>query len=380
VILSHAAAAMNIDVTKKIWLWLVLAAGLGARFWCATLGHNYDLDSYRIVADLMAAGKNVYAGTDRYNYGPVWFNVIHLLDWLAGHDAKIFRWLLVGVLSAADAGIFFVLRQKFGVRAAVFFFLNPVSIIITGYHNQFDNVAVLLGLAAVLVYGDDHDAPLNRRKWQGLFLLSLSLMTKHVFFLFPLWLAVKQRGFWQKVLVVIVPAAIFLAGFIPYWPAGHQGIMDNVFAYHSHESKLFYNFFLPAMVTWMFDSRTVWMALIIIFALVCRRRPSLESLLIYTGLLVATSPATTNQYLAIPIAMASAFPNPLFWLYSFASTVHLCTDSAAPHFGKYAFTNYDDLAIYTLTFALVWFFWREPIRAAARFWWLEAAAQFKRQP
>ena len=66
-----------------VWICAVLVAGTIARFWAGTLGHNFDFDSYRVVADLMAQGKNVYASTDRYNYGPVWFTVIHALDVLA---------------------------------------------------------------------------------------------------------------------------------------------------------------------------------------------------------------------------------------------------------------------------------------------------------
>ena len=206
-------------------IWLVLLTGLAARFWVATCGHNFDFDSYRIVADLMAQGKNVYASTDRYCYGPGWFTVIHLLDALAGHRADIFRWLLIGFLSAADVAIALMLWRQFGLLAAAFFFLNPVSIIITGYHNQFDNVAICLGLLAVIRFGDDFEKPLSGRKWSALLLLGLSLTTKHVFFMFPFWLAVKQRGLLQKCLIVAVPTVIFLASFLPYWSVGHAGII-----------------------------------------------------------------------------------------------------------------------------------------------------------
>jgi len=66
----------------------------------------------------------------------VWFQLIHLLDVAAGHDPQVFRELLVGFLSAADVGIFWVLWRKFGRLAATLFFWNPVSIMITGFNNQ----------------------------------------------------------------------------------------------------------------------------------------------------------------------------------------------------------------------------------------------------
>ncbi len=42
----------------------------------SSLGHTYDFDSYRLVANAITYGKNVYAWTPRYNYGPVWFNLL----------------------------------------------------------------------------------------------------------------------------------------------------------------------------------------------------------------------------------------------------------------------------------------------------------------
>jgi hypothetical protein len=208
--------------TARRWGWLpvVLAVGLTARFWAGTCGHNYDLGSYWVVVDLVEHGQNVYAGTNRYNYGPVWFHLLHLFDWLAGGNSAGFRFLIIGFLSAADALIAWILWRKFGRLVAAWFFLNPVSIMITGYGNQFDNVAILLGLWAVLLLGDDFEGPIDRRKFAGLVVLGLSLMTKHVFFAFPFWLAVRQRGLWQKGVVLLVPVAVFLAGFAPYWAGG----------------------------------------------------------------------------------------------------------------------------------------------------------------
>ncbi len=185
------------------WVLAVLAAGLAARFWVGRFGVNFDFDSYRIVIDLIRHGQNVYAGTTRYNYGPVWFNVLNLLDWLARHEIHRFRLVLTAFLSLVDAGIFWVLWQHCGKWPATFFFLNPISIIVTGMHNQFDNFAVLLGLLAVIRFGDDSENPVDARKFSALLLLGISLMTKHVLFLFPLWLAVRQRGLIQKTIVLL---------------------------------------------------------------------------------------------------------------------------------------------------------------------------------
>jgi hypothetical protein len=345
------------------WLIAVLATGLAARFWISTWGYDYDFDSYRIVTGLMAQGQNVYAGTDRYNYGPVWFNVLHVLDWLAGHDAVVFRRLLIGVLSAADIGIFYLLWRKFGRLPATIFFLNPVSIIITGYQNQFDNVAILLGLWAVLLFGDDFEKPLDRRKFSGLALLGLSLVTKHVLFVFPFWLAVKQRGLLQKFLIMAVPTAIFLAGFVPYWSAGHAGIIANVFEYQSSSAVrgYFYNQLVPEFFRFLASSKVYWLLFLTLFAFLCRRRPGLPSLLVYTGVLVATSPAISNQYLAIPAALACVELGPFFIAYLALASLHLSVDFCGPHLFKSIPGGFADIATACLFFALVWMMWRPAI-------------------
>jgi hypothetical protein len=343
-----------------LWLGLVLIAGLTARFAVGTFGHNFDFDSYRIVTGLMAQGKNVYANTERYNYGPVWFNLLHLLDALAGHDPRIFRWLLTGVLSAADVGIFFVLLRQFGRVAATAFFLNPVSIIITGYHNQFDNLAILLGLWAVLLFGGEFEKPPARRQFLALILLGFSLMTKHLLFAFPFWLALKQKGLGHKCVVVLVPLAVFALGFVPYWPGGGQGIRDNVFHYHSKEADFFYNFFVPGGFQMMFGPSVMWLFMLGLFAFICRKKSALESLLIYTVVLVATSPATTNQYFAIPVAFTAVFINFFTVCYTLAATYHLCVDFNGLHLGKFP-VSYADIGIYILCLALIWTLWRQPI-------------------
>jgi hypothetical protein len=339
---------------------LILAAGVTARFCISTFGQNHDLDSYQIVADLMAQGKNVYANTERYNYGPVWFNVIHLLDVLAGHDRHVFRWLLVGVLSAVDAGIFFVLLRKYGLVPATVFFLNPVSMIVTGFHNQFDDLAILLGLWAVLLFGEEFGKPAGRRQWLALVLLGLSLMTKHLLFAFPFWLAVKQKGRLQKCVVILVPLVVFSLGFLPYWHGGGQGIMENVFHYRSLRTYFFYKFFVPEGFQYLASPAAMWLLMLGLFAFICRKKNAVESLLIYTAVLVAASPATTNQYFAIPVAFAAVFINFFTIAYTIAATYHLCVDFNGLHLQGNP-TYYGDLGIYILSFAIVWIFWRQNI-------------------
>jgi hypothetical protein len=350
--------------SKPGWLFFaVLVAGIAARLLVATCGHDYDMDSWQIVAKLADRGDNVYASTDRYNFAPGWFHVLHALNLLAGHNPTVFRYLVAGFLSLGDVGIFFILWRRFGKTAGCWFFLNPISVIITGYQCNFDNLAVLLGLLAVLLMGDEFDRPVSRRKLLGLFVLGLSLVIKHVFFAFPFWLAVKQKGMLQKLVVILIPVFIFALSFVPYWHAGSQGIVQNVFRYRSFTTEFFYRMFVPMFVQFMFNSQTVWFFLLAIFAFIYRQKNTVEFLLLYTCVLVAASPANINEYLAIPGPFVATHLNPFTILYTAVGTLHLLADVNGLHLTGLSRTICIDIAIYLLCLGLVWVTWRQNIMA-----------------
>lgn len=305
---------------------LVVFVGLLLRLLVAFRGHNFDFDSFVIVVKNLDQGLNVYASTTRYNYGPVWFILLRFLYIIAGRDLMIFRFVLTTFLSLVDVSIFYVLLKRFGTRAACLFFLNPVSILITGYHSQFDNLAIFLGMLSVLLFGNHFEQPVRGKKFLALLVLGISLMTKHLLFVFPLWLAIKQKGFFQKLLVALIPVLIFLLSFIPFLREGADGILQNVFLYDSWNNEYFYRLFVPALVREWLTSTMIWLILLVSFAVFFRKRAGFEALLLYTCILVGTSPAITNQYLAIAIPYISVYPNPFFLLYTLIATWHLAVD------------------------------------------------------
>lgn len=305
---------------KRIVKIAVIALiGIAARFWVSQRGYNADFVSWQTVANIANSGGNVYAETRYYNYGPVWVNCLHLFVNIshlfpANHDI-IFRWMLVGFLALADVGIFVILCQRFSLGIASIFFLNPISVIITGYHNQFDNVAIFLGLCAVILIGDDSVPPfVTKRKLLGLALLGCSLMTKHIFFFFPAWIAVKQKTRLAKLLSLSLPVIIFLLGFLPYWSTGKAGILRNVFHYSSAAFPVFYDLFLPDIIKIFFTSMHVWLFLLVFFAFFCKPTSEIESLLFYTGVFFMASPSTAIQYLVIPLPLVARYYKNVFFI------------------------------------------------------------------
>lgn len=344
---------------------MVLAAGIAARLFVATLGHDYDFESWVINAKI-PMWSNVYASTFRYNFAPGWFLVLHVLYFLAGHDPGAFRYVVPGFLSLADAGIFYILWRKFGKLAGCWFFLNPISIIVSGYQNNFDNIAIFTGLLAAFLIKDEFEKPLSRQRVLGLMLLGISLVLKHVFFAFPFWLALKQRGFGQKLLVILIPVGIFFLSFVPYWPGGKEEIIQNVFLYRSLTTSFFYHMILPQFVQFMAGSQAIWFFCMVVFAFIYRQKTTLETMFLYLCIMVATAPANINEYLAIPLCFVVTNPNFLTILYTFFGSLHLLVDYNGLHLKNMGTTYCLDMAIYTLFLALVWVTWKQGITAAAK--------------
>ncbi|MDQ4125733.1 MAG: hypothetical protein M3134_09065 [Actinomycetota bacterium] len=295
------------SVARALAIPVVLVVGVGLRYWVSTLGSNFDLESYGIVADIVDRGGNVYAETERYNYGPIWFYVLGFLRGLSelfSDPAGAFRALLIGLLTLADVGIWVVLHRRYGRIAGFLFFLNPVSIIITGYHNQFDNVAILVGLLAMVVYATSF-VP-------GLLLLGLSLTVKHVLLVFPLWLAIKEKGLERKLTALVVPIAMLVFSFVPFLPEGREGIVSNVVLYRGHDNAPFWHGVLPVQLQPLISPFVLFAGATLVLGFVWRRRSHLDLVLLYLLALVVFAPSIANQYLAIAIPAVAAFPSAFF--------------------------------------------------------------------
>ncbi|HEX4350287.1 MAG TPA: hypothetical protein VH251_07860, partial [Verrucomicrobiae bacterium] len=164
---------------------------------------------------------------------------------------------------------------------------------------------------------------------------------------------------WQKMVVLVVPCACFLAGFAPYWAVAHREIIQHVFCYETVPGGFIYKYFIPQCIQFCWDSRTVWYGLLILFAFICRARNGFESLLIYTAVLVVFSPYLNNSYLVIVMALAAVYPNALFLIYMATSAFCIWADYRnGPRVWMGLETRHDDFATYLLFFSLCWLLWR----------------------
>ncbi len=317
---------------RYIVFGIVLALGFVLRIILSRLGHNYDLESYWIVGEIVAKGGNVYAETHRYNYGPIWFYILGVVYWFTdrfGQGFDFFGLVIAMFLSLVDIGIFYILYKKYSLLAASLFFLNPVSLIITGYHRQFDNLAIFLGLVAIHVLDRRSDS--MKKVLVASLILGLSITIKHVFFLLPIWLffADEIKGLKSRLLLLFIPFILFFASFLPFWAVGSSGIIQNVFLYKSFNNAPFWFMFAPAPLYDLLASKKVFIVLLVMFGFLLRKLSIFKLTLVYLICLVTFSPAIANQYLAIPLSAMAAYPNFFFVLYSYLTTVLLLKDQAA---------------------------------------------------
>jgi hypothetical protein len=325
--------------------WTVATLGLGValRLAAASQGHNFDMDCWRSWADLAARGGTIYLDTAAHPsgapfqlawiYGPVWFYLLHGLDLLPsfGVDPSTSLSMKIAIfLTAVDVGIFAFLRHRYSALVATLFFLNPISIVITGFHRQFENLAILVALLSVASFRSD-------KGWRPRILASLglgvSLSVKHILFAFPLWLAFRERSWSARITVVAIPYALFLSGFAFYLPGGWDGIVRGVFLYRSLDNAPFWAMFAPHALFVVAPKILLYLSALILVGVWCHEKAPLDGLLIYLVSMVVFSSAIANQYLAIPVVSAAVLWNWGYALYAVAGSVFLAVHPQELYWG-----------------------------------------------
>lgn len=336
----------GVTVPKCVALISLVIIAVGIRLILAGPRHNFDFNSWVIVADIMNRGGNVYAETTRYNYGPIWSWLLHAIDsisrrWFGDSGARL-RLGVAALLSLVDLGLFAVIWRRYDLPRAIAALLSPIAILISGYHGQFDNLALLLGMLAVLLYESDEQnvpGPSGITKWRfgGYVMLGLSLMAKHILFLFPLWLAIRERTWRARLWAVWLPFAVFLSGFLAYMPQGRTGIITNVFHYRSVANAPLWNAMFASAVGAVVTPMQFFLGALLGAGYLTKRWSTMDALLWYTLVLVCFAPAVSNQSLAIVVPAIAVFTNLPFLLYIAVATLLLVggSDGLLPQVGPF---------------------------------------------
>ncbi len=309
---------------------MVLCSGAALRIWLSTLAWNFDLVSWWIVANLVNEGRNVYVETARLPYGPIWAGIAWLALWiqqaLGFTGMTSFHVLVAGFLTIVDIGIAITLARVCGYLPAVLFSLCPVSLLITGYHSQIDNIAILLAFWSwrLMEGRSERAGQPDDIIWPAV-LMGLSLATKHVFAFFPLWMLLwRSQPMKHRLLYAGIAYAIFLGSFLPYvlTPEGFAGVKAHVFMYRGYEryGNALVPRLIPVPALW---SRAFEAGMAGAGFMIARWAPR-EMFFLYPVALVTLAPSIHDQYLAIPIISFAAYWKHLpMWAYVLTATAAL---------------------------------------------------------
>jgi len=324
----------------------------GARLWVSQRGVTFDFESYVIVSDLVLQGLNVYEHTERYNYGPLWSLLLGTFRFLAP-DPVNFHLLLVLFLTAVDIVIALQLRA-ISWWASYLFLLNPISLIVSGYYLQFDNLTLAIGIAAIRSH------TLARRPAfvsGGIF--ALSLMMKHSLIFLPVCLVLYEPTR-RAMTVAVVAYAGFLLSFVPYLnERSFSPIMRNVFLYQSGKNPGLVKGILEA---WGFQLEAISYAFVLLIGvlaiLTCiKERTPFKVFGVYCAAVFTLLPGMAAQYLVYPLMLWVQAPrNGYLLLYILLGTATLLSISPGLILFDHRFFRLAMLQIFTgaalLSFAL----------------------------
>lgn len=143
---------------------------------------RYDIDSFRIVGDLLRGGGDIYAQPERYPYLPFQAYLFATAGWLADVTPLSFLLLVKLPQIAADAGIAALLLTwpgggaKRNRKLATVYALNPATMLIASIHGQFDSLPLFfLVLSAWLLLRLE---PGDRRAVFAGLALGVAILTK----------------------------------------------------------------------------------------------------------------------------------------------------------------------------------------------------------
>lgn len=334
-------ARLNRGIEQTSLPLLVLFLGISMRFLQLLSGTNYDFESYKITADSVLDGRPPWMSL-RYNYGISWSLLLALFKLFSFDVDFVFRILIVIFLTLIDFLIARQLKSLFGLKVSIVFFLNPISIIVTGHYMQFDNVAILFGIygiVAVKKYLSSGETVFFSR---ALFWFSLSLITKHNLVLFLPWLFFLNLSLIKKLKIIFLPMVVFVLHFTPFFiysEASRESVLSSVFKYWSANNAPFWKFWFPnkefAEGLGDFNSwhhGRLWMLLMVISVSLVgfySRKQSLERrFAMFTIALITFSSAITSQFLVIAAIGSSVFFSLLFGLYLLSGGFFLLGDPA----------------------------------------------------
>ncbi len=325
---------------RRSVLVIVFVGGLSIRLLLAALFYGSgDVNIWGFFANFWPAGKSPYESFF-YNYAPPWYWIISLMGAVSRATEWPFYFLIKCPLILGDLALFALIYRgakklsngdsRAALVAGSAFFLNPVSIILTGCHGAFDNLSilfVLLGWYAFCFY------PAGRNTLAGTFFFAFGVCVKHFNILLAPAFAFRQKNLFHKLLVLAAAPALLALMVLPYAGSGIDTVLHNMFGWSLHagywgwsgficRSALFFTGIDLIQKPWfgMIDNfnLVVYVAIFLASIYWAKRRDLLDSLLLVFLLFYTFTTQIAPQYTLWILPLAALRPNRFFYAYSLA--------------------------------------------------------------
>ena len=334
ILVSLAACLLIILHRKKdgessngvLTLILLVANGTLIRLLLAYVCYgNYDMKTWELIADIAMSGGNVYAETARYQTSPLAFYLIGGLKYFQLHVAALpFHFVVRSFLTLIDLltliCLGFIAKQEGTpvTNPALLFYFNPVSFLLTGYHGQIENVAVLSLVTGILCYYRLRARPLVA-KWVLWAFATLALIVKHNIlcqFLSCINASTPDRK--KQALLILMSFTAFGISFLPFWNDGAQGIINNVVRYGSTPGI----YGITSLIN-IPGLKYCFMIGALVFPLLLQGDDIIEDCMIGGLFLLVFITGIGIQYFVLPIAFAALRPSVGSLVYTIMTTLVL---------------------------------------------------------
>ena len=283
---------------------------------------NDDMKSWQIVWKILLRGGSVYAETDLYNYSPVWMGVIHLCGNLTlRYPALPLHFFLKVFLTLIDcltlSGLLLIAHIKKipMIPVVLFFYLNPISILITAVHGQIDGFAIMFLITGILLYEKLGEKRFLSKILLWFFSTAGGLLVKH-HLVYQIWICLDKsfKSIKAKILLLAFSAIIFLMLFIPYWDFAQNtnGIINHVFLYPSRPSE--YGF--ASCINGWYHMHSLFILSLFILPLVLKKEDLISQCLLGILFFLVFTTGFGYQYFVLPIALGALRPSKGFFIYS----------------------------------------------------------------
>ena len=308
------------------WLLFIIVIGTSIRLFLAFFYFgNFDMESYTTVSEIVLKGLNVYNETPFYNYSPVWFNILGPLRIFSDNFSLPFHFAVRGFLTIIDIitlslilaiGISEGLSKTSLIRLSLLYYLNPITYLITGYHGQFENMAllfVILGLF-LLIKSRDGNEELKYLSWLS---FSVGLIIKHDTLVVVITGIINLFKKGKYIVIFLSIAAVFfLLTFIFYWSEGSQGIISHVFMYGG-----IYGIYGITSFVRIPDLKYLFIAGLLLYPFLIQEREIAEQFLLGSLFFITFTTGIGIQFFVLPVVFGALHPSKWFLLYTFITSI-----------------------------------------------------------